>query len=359
MAELDILRCPVTRGSVRRLGDAELAALNRAIAAGRLRHRDGSPVQRPLERALVTDDDRWAYAVDDGVMVLLSDRAITRGAEDDPTVELSATARAVRGFYDGFGWRRTDDGNYGDGALFGLRGPAAVRYLDVCHSRVGRALTGSGRYLLDVASGPVHDEYLPYGERFERRVCVDLSETALREARARLGDAGLYVLGDIANLPLADDCVDAALSLHTIYHVAREQQATAFEELHRVLAPGATAVVVYRWSRPWAVPWRDLSTGRRFLQFVPRAALRPFARQRPAQPAPELPFHPQPWRWFAEREWPFEPEVGVWSGLSLRALEWVARPRLLGVLRRMEEHAPGFFGRVGAYPLIIVRKAPA
>lgn len=76
MALLDILVCPVTRLPLTWLPAAELEALNRAVAEGRVKHRDGSVVEAALEQALVTRDGKLAYAVQDGVPVLLEEQGI-------------------------------------------------------------------------------------------------------------------------------------------------------------------------------------------------------------------------------------------------------------------------------------------
>ena len=73
---LEILVCPITKVSVRMLGKQKLAALNRAIAEGGVRHMDGAVVDRPLDEALVTSDGRTVYRVDDGIPVMLEDLAI-------------------------------------------------------------------------------------------------------------------------------------------------------------------------------------------------------------------------------------------------------------------------------------------
>ena len=70
---LEILVCPVTKVSVQVLGKRKLAALNRAIAEGGVRHLGGEAVKAPLGEALVTTD---VYRVDDGSPVMLEDLAI-------------------------------------------------------------------------------------------------------------------------------------------------------------------------------------------------------------------------------------------------------------------------------------------
>ena len=73
---LEILVCPITKVSVQMLGERKLAALNRAIAEGGVKHLGGDEVDTPLDEALVTSDGRTVYRVDDGIPVMLEDLAI-------------------------------------------------------------------------------------------------------------------------------------------------------------------------------------------------------------------------------------------------------------------------------------------
>ena len=73
---LEILCCPVTRVPVERLPAAKLRAVNREIRAGGIEFADGSPVEADLSEALVTTNGTTIYAVEDGIPVMLEDRAI-------------------------------------------------------------------------------------------------------------------------------------------------------------------------------------------------------------------------------------------------------------------------------------------
>src|SRR5918998_2500562 len=116
---------------------------------------------------------------------------------------LRSEKAAVQEFYDETGWQTDQEGTYADTALFGEPRPHVDRYMARCRARVLDQLPSGGRYLLDVASGPVHfPEYQAYSERFDHRICVDLSEIALQDARRNVGDDGVYVLGDVTNLPI-------------------------------------------------------------------------------------------------------------------------------------------------------------
>jgi uncharacterized protein YbaR (Trm112 family) len=73
---VEILICPETKQPVRLMNDAELARLNERIRGGQLRNRGGSEVKAELVEALVREDGRIAYPVDDGIPVMLVDESL-------------------------------------------------------------------------------------------------------------------------------------------------------------------------------------------------------------------------------------------------------------------------------------------
>ncbi|ROO24459.1 hypothetical protein SAOR_14790 [Salinisphaera orenii MK-B5] len=73
---LDILVCPATGAAVAPAEAGTLSRLNAAIEAGRAHYADGSPVDRPLQAALITADGITAYRVDDDLPVMLPERGI-------------------------------------------------------------------------------------------------------------------------------------------------------------------------------------------------------------------------------------------------------------------------------------------
>lgn len=74
---LTILRCPVSHKGLSVLKKEKLARVNAAIDAGKLVNHGGSTVAAALTEALITDDGKRIYPVDDGIPVLLEDESIS------------------------------------------------------------------------------------------------------------------------------------------------------------------------------------------------------------------------------------------------------------------------------------------
>ena len=73
---LEILCCPVSRAPLQRVSQTQLDALNAAIARGGVRTIEGEPVEGTLGEALVTEDRKVIYPVEDGIPVLLEEQGI-------------------------------------------------------------------------------------------------------------------------------------------------------------------------------------------------------------------------------------------------------------------------------------------
>lgn len=73
---LTILRCPVTHKGLSLARSATLHAVNSAIKSGDLSNRDGRVIEEPLDEALVTDDGKILYPIQNGIPVLLEGEAV-------------------------------------------------------------------------------------------------------------------------------------------------------------------------------------------------------------------------------------------------------------------------------------------
>ena len=73
---LEILVCPETKQPVAPASDEILGRLNREIEEKSLRNRGGERVASPIAEALVREDGKILYVVDDGIPVMLIEESI-------------------------------------------------------------------------------------------------------------------------------------------------------------------------------------------------------------------------------------------------------------------------------------------
>jgi len=274
---------------------------------------------------------------------------------------MTNTKQQVREFYDQIGWSQVGEGLYQNARYEDLR-PVSRDYIHRCHLRVNRHLSPTGDYLLDAGSGPVQwPEYLTYSEDYRYRLCVDISITALKEAREKLGERGLYVVADIANLPFKADVFDGEVSMHAIHHLPLDEHKRAYLELQRVLMPGRSAVVVNGWHNPLlmrlAEPFINLG---RLLSGRGLKHKKDWAEEDDQAGTFVEKLTPS---WLKqELDGAVDYEVHPWRSLSPRFMRWFVRPQLGGktflrLVFWLEERFPRFFGKYGQYPMIVIGKS--
>lgn len=281
--------------------------------------------------------------------------------------------KQVRQFYDQVGWQVVEEDRYQNARYEDLR-PVSQEYLHRCHLRVNRYLKPAGKLMLDAGSGPIqYAEYLSYSKGYAHRVCLDISITALQAARQRIGAHGLFVVADVAHLPFKDEAFEAFVSLHTLHHLPAVEQPGAYMELHRVLKPGCSGVVVNGWTHSplmevtrWLVRLME-GLGVRI------ARLRGREKQNGQTGVPDSKHQPAaaPTGTYVEKldagwlRWELagrvDFQIKVWRSVSVRFLRaLVYRPlggRLwLRLLYWFEERFPRFLGEHGQYPLIVILK---
>jgi ubiquinone/menaquinone biosynthesis C-methylase UbiE len=269
------------------------------------------------------------------------------------------TKQKVREFYDEVGWQQEDDGLYQNARYEDLRSVSS-EYIHKTRLRVMNGLVPTGKYILDAGSGPVqYEEYKVYSLGYQKRVCLDISIQALQEARHRIGTHGLFVVGDLANLPFKAEAFDGAVSMHAIHHLALAEHSRAYAEIHRILAAGRTAAIVNGWHEP----------------FLSRAAepLIGFMRKlsgRSEKKKKEWLNTEDPAGTFVQKMTPqwlkreigsqMNIEIKPWRSMSTRILRWFVRPFggriFLKFVFWLEDIFPAFFAENGQYPLIVIRK---
>ncbi len=73
---LSILCCPVTHKSLSLARPELMKKINTAINAGKLVNRDGAELSESLNEALITEDGKIMYPVNDGIPVLLEGESV-------------------------------------------------------------------------------------------------------------------------------------------------------------------------------------------------------------------------------------------------------------------------------------------
>lgn len=309
---VDILRCPVTKANLR------------------------------LDGASLSSGAK-SYPLVDGIPVLLPEKV--------------STSSSIIGYYDQFGWEAESDGKSKESAHELDSRVTSYRYTRRCISRLGKHFRNGGDFLLDLGSGAIpHEELLSYHANFKKRVCVDLSITALKQAREKLDDRGEYVVADATNLPFKDGVFDAVTCNHVIYQIPATFQRVAMLEIWRVLKPGGIAIVVYRW--PWSGIQAWLGRLAQTLRLKGPEELMPLVSAGvPSRASDE----PQPREWFEKQDWPFKYSYDCFRLVDNDFMKknvpesWIGQ-LFLTLLFSVQCVIPGTSGRRGAFPVFVLRK---
>ncbi len=76
---LHILRCPISHKALSLARRDTLTKVNAAIDAGQLVNREGESVGEALSEAVVTDDGKLLYPVENGIPVMFESHSIDLG----------------------------------------------------------------------------------------------------------------------------------------------------------------------------------------------------------------------------------------------------------------------------------------
>jgi SAM-dependent methyltransferase len=98
----------------------------------------------------------------------------------------------------------------------------------------------AGRRVLDAGCGTGYGAALLAEQEGAQVTGIDLSEEAIDACRAHYGEQGTFTVGDVLDLPFADDSFDFVACFEVIEHVDAER---ATGEIRRVLAPGGHLAV--------------------------------------------------------------------------------------------------------------------
>ena len=262
---------------------------------------------------------------------------------------------SVSKFYNSVGWV-TDGETTEDAKRFEDLRKYSQKYARRTRNLVMDFIPEKGEYILDMASGPIqYKEYLDYSKNFEKRWCVDLSSEALKMAEKKIGGHGVFLNGSFFQLPFDEDFFDCSISLHTIYHMAKEKQEEAVRKLIRITKPGKPVIIIY--SNP-DVFWN--SSIFRKLGML-KGERRTHIDNNAKIIENTLYFDPHPLSWWDRFSGEAEIKQVPWRSFGPAAQRklipnnWVGS-KMLDVLFNLERMFPKFFVKHFTYPMIILKK---
>jgi len=262
---------------------------------------------------------------------------------------------SVSKFYNSVGWV-TKGETTEDAKRFEDLRKYTQKYAKKTRNLVMDYIPKEGEYILDMASGPIqYEEYLNYSKNFEKRWCVDLSSDALKMAEKRIGDHGVFLHGSFFQLSFDENFFDCSISLHTIYHMAKEKQEEAVRKMIRITKPGKPIIIIY--SNP-DVFW-STSTFRKLglLKGERRTHIDKNSRVRKNT----LYFDPHTLAWWNRFKNEADLKMVPWRSFGPAAQKkiipnnWIGK-KMLDMLFRLERTFPRFFVKHFTYPMIILTK---
>ncbi|MFW6249193.1 MAG: methyltransferase domain-containing protein [Bacteroidota bacterium] len=352
---LDKLRCPVTKNNLFLIQKNEFESLNIP-----------NEIQGfgQLNKGLVDNSKQYFYPIFKEIIFLHTQYAIFIGSGDDNRELLSFDKERVFHYYNQINYKVKDElAIYEDSPKWVDFRDVSSPYIKNSFKRAAQYFPAQGKYLLDIASGPIGlPEYMELSEGYEYRICVDISFNALLQAKTNMEKAhqkGIFICGDITNIPLSDTCCDAVISQHTLYHLPKNDQETAVREMYRVAKPQSKVVIVYSWFyHSWF-----MNLALNVVQVY--RVLRHFAGKiyvRIIRSKPRLYFYAHSPRWFRSTfEFGDQIDFFCWRStnkyfLNMYVHKYFFGKRVLKFISEMEEKHNRFMGSFGEYPVIVITK---
>lgn len=352
--DTSILQCPLTGEELHYIEGKELESIFQE-------KREISNLS--ILKGLVNQSETYFYPIIDDIPLLLHDYAISTGRETDKLNNNKKRENVrVFNYYNEIDFERINNvERYYDARKW-------LDFRDVTHSyislsllRAKKYLGKQGKYLLDIASGPIgSNEYLELSGNFDTRICIDISLNALRMARENMGSRkGIYVCGDIKNIPLKTNICDSVLCQHTLFHIHKDEQETVLDELYRIVKKNGKIVIVY------SLFYHSLFMNITLFPIQVYRIARHLAGKLYAKifkPKSHLYFYSHSLAWF--KRWAGDDkriEVFSWRSVNIYFLKLYIHEKLGGAfilkhLSNSEEKHPQVWGKIGEYPIIVVTK---
>ena len=318
-----------------------------------------------LTGGLINESGTYFFPIFDEVFLLLPEYALEIKKNKDYNEKMSFDQERVFNYYNEINFT-THEGLkiYKDSNKWVDYREVSKDYIQKSFLKTKKYIKEKGKYFIDVGSGPIGlKEYIQLSDKYELRICIDISINALIQAKKNYKHKkGIFICGDITNIPLKENIGDAVISQHTLYHIPKNKQEIAVKELYRVAKPGSNVAIVYSW---FYYSW-FMNIGLFPIQAY--RVVRHFAGKfyvKLIKNKPRLYFYAHRQKWF-KKQFPFSNEIEFycWRStnkyfLNLYIHSWLGGRKLLQYLSKLENKYPRFFGRFGEYAVILVKKRKA
>jgi len=348
---LEILKCPITGESLKDAPIEIIQIINQD-------NRDSKKV----ETGLINASENIFYPIFNEVIVLLPHYA-TRLKENVDLGFMQFDKERVFRYYNEVNYKGYEENIiYADSSKWIDYREVSKDYLENSYLRALKYLPKSGQYLLDIASGTIgFKEYLQLSDNFKTRICIDISLEALFQAKANFkGRKGIFICGDITNIPLNENCCDAVLSQHTLYHIPKNEQAKAVTEMYRVCKKGGVVAIVYNWFY-YSLLINITIFPFQIFRVARHIAGKMYVRLFPGKA--RLYFFVYPESWFRKTfSFGKDIEIYCWRSVNKKFLDLFIHGKLggkkiLSWIQQKEDKYSKLFGKIGDYPILIIRKA--
>jgi len=353
--DYSILQCPITKENLIYLSKDQALDVIKKNSSDLFKAEN-------ISGGFLNECGTYFYPVFSDILLLLSVYALYVGDGDDKRGKMAFDKERVFKYYNEINYDIKDELKiYDDATKWVDFRDVSSDYIRNSFTRTKRYLNTHGKYLLDVASGPISfQEYIELSENFDTRICIDISVKALMQAKYNYRNRkGIYICADITSLPLKESACDSVLCQHTLYHIPKNEQKIAVEEMYKVTKPGGKIVIVY------SQFYHSLLLNISILPIQIYRVARHLAGKvfvRIFNSKPRLYFYPHSINWF-KKTFVFSNKIDIYCWRSVNKYflkiyihEWLFGREILKWLKISEEKYPKFWGRIGEYPIILIEK---
>jgi 2-polyprenyl-3-methyl-5-hydroxy-6-metoxy-1,4-benzoquinol methylase len=246
-------------------------------------------------------------------------------------------------FYNEGGWSESKK-NTKDAKLFEDLRVVAREYVSHCRKKINNHISNNGVNILDFASGPLqYKEYLDYSKNFKIRHCVDFSKEAIRKAKKKLGRKGKYYCKDFLKVNFKKNFFDTIVSLHTIYHIPKNEQAKVIKKLIYISKKNTPIIIVY--SNPETILNK----------------IKNFFYKKKKNSNNDIYFYCHKNEWWKQFSKLAEVKLYPWRSFASQHQKLLFPNNIIGqfmfkILMVLERKFPDFFTKFFQYPIIVLKK---